>query len=124
MMSKKKKKNNKNIKSETVEEALARGVKIERLPSSDEVRKQRIANGELKEKKQPNVKGIQVSALNIKSLGEAADFYGKKSKRKKVVKKADFSSIDKEYIPKSLHYILERNNNSETEESQEKKENT
>jgi len=114
-MTRKKKVNNKQYKVETIEEALARGVKIERLPSSEEIKKQRIEAGEIEDKRKPTVKGAQVSALDIKSLGEAMDFYGEKMKRKKKVKKPDFSEIDKDQIPENLHYIL---NDSDTSTDQ------
>ncbi len=100
-------KKNKVVKTESIEEALARGVKIEKLPSSDEVRKQRIEAGEIEDKPSKNVKGVPVTALNIKSIGEAIDFYGEKIRRRKKVKKPDFSEVDKTQIPKNLHYILE-----------------
>ena len=104
----------KSVKLETVEEALARGVKIEQLPSSDEIIRQRKEAGELEDKPSPNVKGVTVSALDIKSLGEAMDFYGKKTKRKKKIKKPDFSEIDKDQIPENLHYILEGANETDS----------
>ena len=100
-------KKSKEIKTETIEEALARGVKIEKLPSSEEIRKQQIEAGKIEDKPNKTVKGVPISALDIKSLGEAIDFYGEKIKRKKKVKKPDFSNVDKSQIPENLHYILE-----------------
>ena len=110
-----KKQTDKEIKVESVEEALERGIKITKLPSSEEIDEQKKVDGESISKPTPNVRGVSSSTVELRSLSEAADFFGEKSKRTKKKKKADFSNIDKTQIPESLHYILDQNSNDSTD---------
>lgn len=83
-------------KIETLEEALKRGVVITKVDTVKEAEKKTAMHGQSK------------NALDIMTLGEAADFYGEKSVRKAKTKKIDLTGIDRQYIPESLQYLFDK----------------
>jgi len=91
-----KKKNKKEwTKEETIDEFLARGGKITVIPPKSEEPEDGVII-------KPNYAGPPT----LFSLDEAQHFFGKKKVVKKQVKKPDFSKIDKDKLPKALHYFL------------------
>jgi len=80
---------------QTVEKALKRGIKVEKLSTVvDE-------HVEL-------MKASTYSKVDIMTLGEAADFYGEKMVRKTKKKKViDLTGIDRQYVPESLQYLFD-----------------
>ena len=78
-----------------IEEFLAKGGKIEKIPYVDPDNSQTIGSTN---KKVPQ----------IMTLAEGEELFGEKQKRKKKIKEQDFSSIDLDLIPEHLHHIIKK----------------
>lgn len=81
--------------------------------SNDDLVKEYLKNNEIEvispvdRKSTTSVGNCKTKAVDLISLGEAIDFYGEKQKRKAKKKKTpDMSKINKDFIPESLHEIM------------------
>ena len=92
---KKKQKKKEWTKEESIEEFLARGGEITVIPPKEELPEEGVII-------KPNYAGPPA----LFSLDEAQHFFGKKKVVKKKVKTPDFSKIDKDKLPKALHYLF------------------
>jgi hypothetical protein len=78
-----------------IEEFLANGGEIEKLPYVDPETKHTVGSTT---KKTPQ----------IMTLAEGEEMFGKVKKRKKKIKEPDFSGIDLDLIPEHLHHIIKK----------------
>jgi hypothetical protein len=92
---------------ELIQEFLDNGGEIEKLPTIEPDNKQTIGSTT---KKTPQ----------IMTLPEGADMFGEKQKRRKKVKKQDFSDIDLDLIPEHLHNIIKKNSASDEQSGDHK----
>jgi hypothetical protein len=82
-----------NAKTETYEEFIARGGKVEKLPNMS----------------QPLSSSMRTAqkTVELKTLEEGEFLYGEKRAKKKAKKRFNVAHIDKSLLPKSLHYIFD-----------------
>lgn len=78
-----------------IEEFLANGGKIEKIPYVDPDNRETIGSTT---KKVPQ----------IMTLAEGEEMFGKKQQRKKKEKQEDFTGIDLDLIPEHLHHIIKK----------------
>jgi hypothetical protein len=83
------------LKVETVEEFLARGGKIERIPPKVEEEEEAVV-----------IKPSTLGPPTLYSLDEAQHFFGKKKVVKKKPKTPNFKNINKDILPESLHHLF------------------
>lgn len=86
-----KKNKEKKVRAETIEEFLARGGQIEKLPAAEDQLKQVIPQ-------------VSNTSPELCSLADAPDIFGEKTKRTK----PRVSTIDKSKLPESLHPVYDK----------------
>lgn len=94
----------KDSNEKAIEQFLAKGGQIEKLPPGGELPK-------------PTISRVKLTAMDLMTLGEASDLLGEaKALKEKPKKTIDLSDINRDLIPKNLWYILDSFNSKEEEE--------
>ncbi len=92
-----------------IDEFLANGGKIEVLPTV------------VSDRKELTTTNAHKKTIQLLTLGEADDLYGERKKSKKTkpkeVDQEKLKGINKDLIPKNLHFIFDKNTGGSTDEA-------